>query len=344
MKQQKVYCKDVPDDKSIHVHLMNVFNLNQYHEKLPIQAKKNDGFLFRYKIPGISQSELLAQAESVVEKNGWWGFASMYKESEVRDSYHGGFSITYNPYRTNTSIYASSLGQTKANVGNLFHSDAGTMLVKIIEENGWTEKFAKIISEQGLQAGKAWLETQMEVDPSLDWTDSKFSETPAPTRNGYFDTYRFTQLVPEMKEGAFGNFFSKFKVDICRSRAAWLRPGKKMSKYHDEFLWHSDEPLFTNLRLNIPLKTNPNFFLEDKLAGFKHLEVGYGYSWDTTILHRVGCYKDEGPERVHLVIGTIPWFTYLPEEDAYVTNEFFGEMHPIDMLVQGYIVDGLELA
>jgi hypothetical protein len=216
--------------------------------------------------------------------------------------------------------------------------------VKVIEEKGLTEKFAKIVSEQGLKAGKAWLETQIEVDPELDWTEDQFKEKPAPTRNGYFDTYRFTKLVPEMHQGEFGNLFGKFKVNICRSRCAWLRPGRKMSKFHDEFLWHSDEPLWTNLRMNIPLKTNPNFFLEDKNHGFKYLEKGYGYSWDTTVLHRVGCYKDEGEERIHLVIGTIPWFDYLPEEDAYVTNEFFGEMHPIDMLVNGHIIEGLKLA
>lgn len=343
MKAQKIYCKDVPDDKSIHVHLINTFDLHQYTKKLPIKSIPNDGYLFRYKIAGLNQAKLLTEAQAVVEKNGWWGFASMYKESEQRDSYHGGFSITYNPYRTNVPIYASSLGQTKANVGNLFYSDAGTKLVKVIEERGWTEKFAKVISEQGLAAGKAWLERQMPIDPNLDWTEVSFNEKPAPTRNGYFDTYRFTKKVPEMNNGEFGNLFSKYKVDVCRSRCAWLRPGKKMSKHHDEFLWHSDEPLFTNLRMNIPLKTNPNFFLEDKIHGFKHLEVGYGYSWNTEVLHRVGCYKDEGDERIHLVIGTIPWFDYIPEDDAFVTNEYFGEMHPIDMLVEGHIIEGLEL-
>lgn len=343
MKRQIIYCKDVPTDKTIHIHLMNVFNLNQYHEKLPVQAKPNDGYLFKYQIEGIDQSKLLIEAQDVVKKNGWWGFASMYQESEVRDSYHGGFSITYNPYRTNVPIYASSLGQTKANVGQLFISEAGTRLVRIIEEKGLTEKFSKIVSEQGLLAGKAWLETQIEIDPELDWTETNFTEKAAPTRNGYFDTYRFTKLVPEMHQGEFGNLFSKFNVDICRSRCAWLRPGKKMSKLHDEFLWHSDEPLWTNLRMNIPLKTNPNFFLQDKIHGFKYLEVGSGYSWDTTILHRVGCYEDAGDERIHLVIGTIPWFTYLPDEDAYVTNDYFGEMHPIDMLVNGHIIKGLKL-
>lgn len=344
MSKQIVYCKDVPEDKSIHVHLNNFFRLWEYREKLPIRAKPNDGYLFKYRIPGIEPSALLAQANEIVARHGWWGFASMYQESVQRDTYHGGFSITYNPYRTNTPIYASSLGQTKANVGNLFLSEAGSALVRLIEEKGWTEKFSRVVSEKGLLAGRAWLAELTDIDPSLDWSEAKFAEKPAPTRNGYFDTYRFTKMVPEMSEGAFAQLFERFQVGICRSRCAWLRPGRKMSKFHDEHLWHADEPLFTNLRINIPLKTTPNFFLQDKIGGFKHLEVGYGYSWNTEVLHRVGCYKDEGPERVHLVIGTIPWFDYLPDEDAYVPNDFFGRMHPIDMLIEGHIIKGLVLA
>lgn len=344
MSRDIVYCKDVPEDKSIHVHLSQVFDLNQYRDKLPIRSKPNDAYLFRYRIPGADAGALMEQADRVVANNGWWGFASMYQESEVRDTYHGGFSITYNPYRTNVPIYASSLGQTKANVGKLFLSEAGSALVKLIEEKRWTEKFAKVVSEQGLAAGKAWLAERTEIDPSLDWSEAGFSGKQAPTRNGYFDTYRFMHMVPEMGEGAFARLFQQFQVRVCRSRCAWLRPGRKMSKFHDEHLWHADEPLFTNLRVNIPLKTNPNFFLQDKIGGFKYLEPGYGYSWNTEVLHRVGCYRDEGPERVHLVIGTIPWFDYLPEEDAFTPNEFLGRMHPIDMLVEGHIIQGLELA
>lgn len=339
-----VYCKDIPNDKSIHVHLSNVYDLPSYRSKVPIRSIPNDGYLFRYRIPGAEQDRLLAEAQQVIEKNGWWGFASMYNESERRDPYHGGFSITYNPYRTNVPIYASSLGQTKANVGALFLSDAGVELVKLIEEKGWTEKFAKVVSEQGLIAGRDWLSKLTPIDPALDWSGAKFNAKDAPTRNGYFDTYRFINRVPEMYQGAFGRLFDSFGVQICRSRCAWLRPGNKVSKHHDEYLWHADEPLFTNLRVNVPLKTNQNFFLQDKIHGFKHLEVGYGYSWNTEILHRVGAYEDTGDERIHLVIGTIPWFTYLPKEDAFVPNGFFGKMHPIDMLVEGHIIQGLELA
>ena len=33
---------------------------------------------------------------------------------------------------------------------------------------------------------------------------------------------------------------------------------------------------------------------------------------------------------------------YIKEEDAWVSNEFFGEKHPVDMFIDGDIVEGLE--
>jgi hypothetical protein len=37
------------------------------------------------------------------------------------------------------------------------------------------------------------------------------------------------------------------------------------------------------------------------------------------------------------VLGFCPWFDYNAEEDSWTSNEFYGEMHPIDMLVGGHI-------
>lgn len=335
-----VYCKDVPENKSTHIHLCQVYDLLKYWERVP--PRGDSSRLMKYVIPGIDQAALLQQAEQITAENGWWGFASMYKESEQRDPFHGGFSITYNPYRSNVPIYASSLGQTKNNVGDIFFTEFGPELVKVLEESRLTEAFARVCSEQGLRAGKELLNSRgITIGEDYDW-DQSFSSRSAPTRNGYFDTYRFNKLVPAVQAGAFKELTDKFKVMICRSRCAWLRPGNELHKDHHEHLWHTDESVFVNLRVNIPLKTTPNFFLENKMLGKVHLEVGYGYSWNTEILHRVGCHdtalKDE---RVHLVIGTIPWFDYLPEEDAFTPNKFFGKKHPFDMLADGDIIEGV---
>jgi hypothetical protein len=37
------------------------------------------------------------------------------------------------------------------------------------------------------------------------------------------------------------------------------------------------------------------------------------------------------------VLGFSPWFDYLEDEDAYVSNEFYGKVHPMDMLLGGHV-------
>jgi hypothetical protein len=69
----------------------------------------------------------------------------------------------------------------------------------------------------------------------------------------------------------------------------------------------------------------------------EHLYYGNVYSWDTNIAHRVYPTTEEDSTRVHLVLGFSPWFDYIEEEDCWVSNEFYGKMHPHDMLANGYI-------
>jgi hypothetical protein len=150
-------------------------------------------------------------------------------------------------------------------------------------------------------------------------------------------------LTPNVSTGYWGDFLSKFKCDIVRSRCALLRPGFSSSKYDKEYLWHSDESYFTNFRINIPLLTNSNFYLEDKLLGNFYFEQFLGHSWDTTKLHRAAWddskkYKEEDI-RIALVIGLNPWFKLNRETNRYESNEFFMKKHPFDMLVDGDFID-----
>jgi hypothetical protein len=109
-----------------------------------------------------------------------------------------------------------------------------------------------------------------------------------------------------------------------------------------DYMWHYDEPVTINLRINIPLQTTDSYVAEIKNKGIHKFNVGNGYSWNTEIVHRVYATKKESISRIHLVIGTIPWFTYDAESNSYLTNEYFGELHPFDMLATGKIINGVE--
>jgi hypothetical protein len=103
----------------------------------------------------------------------------------------------------------------------------------------------------------------------------------------------------------------------------------------EEFLWHKDETIFENLRINIPIDTDSSFLfqLENKLP--THLELGKIYTWDTNLPHRVYATKKSTKKRTHLVLGFTPWIDYIENEDCFVLNSHFGKLHPFDILLNG---------
>ena len=102
-----------------------------------------------------------------------------------------------------------------------------------------------------------------------------------------------------------------------------------------------EKTVFENLRINIPIKTDETFMFQLLGKPPEHLEYGNMYSWDTNLAHRVFPTTDDVNRRVHLVLGFSPWFDYNEEEDSWTSNEFFGELHPIDMLLNGHVHDSI---
>lgn len=156
-------------------------------------------------------------------------------------------------------------------------------------------------------------------------------------RNTYFDCYGYRQFSPCVNETKLKNILSKFKRSFVRSRIGIVN-----AEYSHELVnynngWHKDESIFKNLRINIPIQTDETFMWEMKDREPVHLSYGNIYTWDTNIEHRVFPTTKEPKTRTHLVLGFSPWFDYIPEEDAFVSNEFYGEMHPFDMLINGHV-------
>ena len=48
--------------------------------------------------------------------------------------------------------------------------------------------------------------------------------------------------------------------------------------------------------------------------------------------------------RIHLVLGFAPWFDYIAAEEAWIANEFFGRLHPFDMVAEGLLNPGIRAA
>ncbi len=164
-------------------------------------------------------------------------------------------------------------------------------------------------------------------------------------KNTYFDTYGFRMLTPAAKIGALGKFIAESRLSLVRSRLSVLY-GDNESPTLFEAGWHRDEPVFENLRINIPLVTHRNYRLQIEHALDKpnarsktmtehHLSTGYAYTLDTNRPHRVYPSGSCGIMRVHLVLGFSPWFRYDAEKDLWAPNEFFGRLHPFDIVREG---------
>jgi hypothetical protein len=161
-------------------------------------------------------------------------------------------------------------------------------------------------------------------------------ETHSDLKNSYFDSYGFNTQTPASKHSCLGEFISRSRRTLIRSRMSILN-----GSVGRERGWHKDEIIFENLRINIPITTNENFLFQIKDHDPIHLPVGKAYSWDTHVLHRVFTPTVNDFRRMHIVLGFSPWWNYLSDEQAWVQNEFYGVKHPFDMLADGDIFEGL---
>ena len=161
-------------------------------------------------------------------------------------------------------------------------------------------------------------------------------------KNTYYDSWGFTQPSELASFKYIGKFLQgRQKRTLIRSRLAVMKAGHWNSEM-TRLAWHRDEPIYQNLRINIPITTTPEYMfqLEDKDP--EHLKIGHAYTWDTRRPHGVFQTGETTVDRVHFVLGYNPWFDYDPINKCWVQNDFWGK-HPFQMLIDGDIFTGIEL-
>ena len=345
MKKLIIRVEDVIDVRTTH-GLIDSIIPEKFKKMVP---ENTPDPYFKFQIEGFDHNKVLKSVNQSMVIYGWHGFLPHHIDTKGQDSdrsrYYGGFSISYNPtIAYPVPEHASAMGEPKVNLNNFFRSDEGRKVWLDLELKKLTPKFYEICFEQGLEAVKEFLLQEKIIDDpdKYDWVGD-VTPTKRIQKNGYFDTYGFRKLTNGARHGELGKFLQeKFLRSIIRSRVAVIDARQWFPKMKD-YMWHYDEPLYLNLRINVPLSATPNYVCEVKDRGTYKLDPGYGYSWDTTAVHRVYAKAPENSTRTNLVIGSSPWFDYDEEQDAYVSNEFYGEMHPFDMLVNGHIIKGIKV-
>ncbi len=162
-------------------------------------------------------------------------------------------------------------------------------------------------------------------------------------KNSYADTYSFNTLNTICSEIAIHQLIESFQRTLIRSRISLIKANAKESM-ELKYLWHQDESIFLNLRVNIPIISNENYviqFIEDEQSetGISEftLTPGHAYIYNTQKFHRPFCKELNDQDRINIICGVSPWFDFNREENIWESNDFYGEIHPFEMFKNAMI-------
>ena len=160
--------------------------------------------------------------------------------------------------------------------------------------------------------------------------------------HSYFDTLGFRHRTQAGTYGVLGDLIDSFAVPAVRSRIGILS-AEHAPVDEKKANWHRDEPVFICLRVNIPIETSPAYCFELQDEGDYFLQPGSAYTFDSNRPHRIRPRSQADRDRVHLVLGFSPWLEYRQQDDVFVLNRYYGELHPFDMLAEGLIHSRISL-
>lgn len=336
----RVRMSEVPDHLTVEQWIRRKSTIEKHFAMTP---ERDVPKIMKFTIDAFDHTAVTTAVEEAFRIYGWWGFLSHFDDTNRRTADYGGISITHNPQINNGAPeHASALGEPRFNLHDILLSQRGLDIWIELERRDLVNKFYAVVYEHGLVGLKKWLE---EIGYNTDWYadwDKPYQPVTKVPRNSYPDSYAFRQRSKASHHGALGVLLDRFNRSMIRSRIATIN-ASHWNSVISKRMWHHDEPIFINTRINIPLTTAAEFVYEVEGVGLGRFDLGYVYSWDTSKMHRVYALHPSPNKRTHLVIGSAPWFNYIPDEDMWEANEFFGEKHPFDMLIDGDFINGIKL-
>lgn len=370
MSRLKIYKEEIPINRACHVWIENNFKLVEMMNKIPSRYSGRN--FLRMKLD-IDHDKLLEGINQATDKNKWWGWINKNtgtkktEEGKIRrdnegsdflnrSSYYGGWSIKSNPiYCKNQGIQAegAGMGELPSPISWFLYSSVGAELYKDLEESQQLLPLTRMAVENGYKAVLQRLKSLGMI------TDEQISKINLPEneklsefyneKDGYFDTWSFTEWTNSAAESGVKAVAESANCQLLRSRVAWQRGEfrdyrvKDYEKENDKWTWHSDEPVCHNARIIIPVQTSNAYGIEIKDKKPEILEKGYAYTWNTNIVHRqIQVDNTSKLDRIFVVLGFNPWFNWIPEEQAWESNDFYGKVHPLDMIIDGLILPGVK--
>lgn len=168
-------------------------------------------------------------------------------------------------------------------------------------------------------------------------------DAPTAKKGSYHDALSFTKRLPQLHGlEHIGALLDGFNFPVVRSTVRVIDglsihptvPGTTGGM-------HVDSPTTEVLRINVCVTGTPDFGLEYDNGTLIVDEPGHAVVVNSDRMHRTWFAGRTDFLRAHLIIDIAPWLTYHQKEDAWSTNEFFGKVHPFDMVRAGLIHKGM---
>ena len=155
----------------------------------------------------------------------------------------------------------------------------------------------------------------------------------------YNDQFSYRDMNKSWEGTEIEKIVKQFKRSLVRSFVSKIYADKMLPWYKTSI--HSDRILTCETRVLINLNTNPEFemqFLKHGFIpdGFKLDQFGKAYIFDSSKLHRAYFTKATNNVRTCVILGFSPWLDFNEEGQYWEENEFYGELHPFDIISEGY--------
>lgn len=368
MTEVIIYKKDVPENRPCHVYAENQLELVRSMRSL--KSRYSGKYLLKFKLDWDFES-LLEQVWQATHKHKWWGWVNRnsgtgHREQDKhrlpyegtdflnRGSYYGGWSIKSNPVycqQSGISPEAAGMGELPSPISWFLFSSIGNASYKRLEETGQLLVLTRLAVEQGYKPMLEHLVRLGVLDrdriDAISIPPEPLSKTIHREKDSYFDTWSYTRWTSAATDSGIRDLLGNTRCQVLRSRVAWQRGAFRSYRItpenNDRYTWHSDEPIVHNLRINIPIKTSAAFGLEIKESPPVILEAGHAYTWDSNIVHRqIQVDNSSKEDRINMIVGFNPWFDWDESRQAWVSNEYYGRMHPLDMALEGLVIPGMK--
>lgn len=169
----------------------------------------------------------------------------------------------------------------------------------------------------------------------------KFSEdiqSSSGLKGEYLDSLGFRKTLPQVAlYPHLDSLLKRFKQPVVRCSTRTLNGNLLYPTPPGDGALHVDDSPFEVLRINISLSNNGMFGLQYGDQEPIFTSAGDNLVINTDVKHRPFMTENCNFLRTNIIIGVTPWLDYDASKDEWSTNEYFGKIHPYDMVKQGAI-------